>query len=358
MVIVFRVDSSQQIGSGHVMRCLTLAERFRSKRKAEVIFLMRDLDGNLIDLVKKQEYKVNVLPRSAHDYDLSGYEAWLTVPQELDAEQSISCLSGIGIVDLLVVDSYAIDVIWEDKLRPYSKKIMVIDDLANRRHDCDILLDQNLYKNMNNRYVGLVPSDCTLFLGPQYALLRQEFYEARKRLKNRSEKLKNIVVFFGGVDATNETMKSLKALAIIDSSQFNIDVIVGNGNPHKKEIKTLCSEHHNWYYHCQVNNMAEFMAKADIAIGAGGTTTWERCFLHLPAIVIAVAENQIEIAEACANHGFIKYLGFHREVNVNDIVGAIRKVQGGYYHMLLKACIEEGKDYGSAEIFFEKCNRK
>lgn len=323
MVIVFRVDSSQQIGSGHVMRCLTLAERFRSKRKAEVIFLMRDLDGNLIDLVKKQEYKVNVLPRSAHDYDLSGYEAWLTVPQELDAEQSISCLSGMGIVDLLVVDSYAIDILWENKLRPYSKKIMAIDDLANRRHDCDILLDQNLYEDMDTRYKYLGPGNCKLYLGPKYALLRKEFYAAKKSMKNRTGKLNNILVFFGGVDATNETSKTLKALMMLNNKELEINVVVGDANPHKEEVKQLCRYSDKWHYYCQVNNMAELMAEADLAIGAGGTATWERCFLGLPAIVIAVADNQIEGCEVLAKHNVIKYLGFHKDVDKDSISSAV-----------------------------------
>lgn len=358
MNVVFRVDASNHIGSGHVMRCLTLAEQIREVKDANIFFIMRDLKGNLIDIVKKQGFNVLALPNVQSSVTLQGYAAWLTVPQNVDAEQSIELVKDIGVIDLLVIDSYAIDISWEAKLRPFVKRILAIDDLANRKHDCDILLDQNLYEDMEIRYKHLVPGSCKLYLGPKFALLREEFYVAKKSMKKRKGELNNILVFFGGVDATNETSKTLKALMMLNNKELEINVVVGDANPHKEEVKQLCRYSDKWHYYCQINNMAEFMAKADIAIGAGGTTTWERCFLYLPAIVIAVAENQIEIAEACANHGFIEYLGFYREVNVNDIVGAIRKVQGGYYHMLLKACIEEGKDYGSAEIFFEKCNRK
>ena len=317
MKVVFRVDSSQQIGSGHVMRCLTLAERFKIQKSADVIFLMRDLDGNLIDLVKKQGYEVKVIPRSKIFYDLSGYAAWLTVPQEIDAEQSISCLSGMGIVDLLVVDSYAIDILWENKLRPYSKKIMAIDDLANRRHDCDILLDQNLHENMENRYIKLVPPKCRLLLGPRYALLRKEFYDIKSKERARNGEIANLLVYFGGSDNSDETSKTLNAINKLNIPELVVNVVVGVSNKQKDRIECMCRKHRNWHYFCQINNMAELMNMADLAIGAGGTTTWERLYINLPSIVISVADNQKEVCEACASQGLIMYLG--ESSNVTDV---------------------------------------
>ena len=148
-VAVIRVDSSEQIGSGHLMRCLTLAEQMR-KKNAEVHFISRDLIGSLHRLVTEHEFSLHLLPRHEAQANLTGYAAWLTVSQTMDAEETVSTLSQIPPVDRLVVDSYALDIVWEQQMRPLVREIFVIDDLANRQHDCDILLDQNFYREMQH----------------------------------------------------------------------------------------------------------------------------------------------------------------------------------------------------------------
>lgn len=319
MKIVFRVDSSIQVGSGHLMRCLTLAERKRKQYHADIIFVMRDLEGSLVDLVEKKGFKSIILPKSNVVYNLNDYEKWLTVPQNVDAEEVKKILQDIGQVDLLVVDSYAIDIKWEIIARPFVKQIMVIDDLANRKHDCDILLDQNFYLDKESRYNDLVPSHCKLCLGPEYALFREEFYEAKKKVRKRDGTIKNILVFFGGSDVTNETLKALKAIVMLERADIIVNVIVGQSNQHKNMIASFCNNYDYMNYFCQVDNIAEFMDEADLSIGAGGTTTWERLFLELPSIVISIAENQEKICEDCAKKGFIRYLGPKENVNVVDI---------------------------------------
>src|SRR5690606_26558309 len=132
---------------------------------------------------------------------------------------------------------YSIDIQWELKLRTYVNRIMVIDDLANRRHDCDLLLDQNLYENMEQRYMGLVPETCKLLLGPRYALLRPEFREARKKLRPRDGTVRRILIFFGGTDPTNETLKAIEAVRLLNCSDIEVDVVVGAKNPHRDLIK-------------------------------------------------------------------------------------------------------------------------
>lgn len=325
MKIVFRVDSSTQIGSGHLMRCLTLAERKRKKYQADVIFIMRDLEGDLIDLVEKKGFKSIMLPKSNVVYNLNGYEKWLTVPQNVDAEEVKKSLQDIGQVDLLVVDSYAIDINWETIARPFVKQIMVIDDLANRKHDCDVLLDQNFYLDKESRYNGLVPNYCRLCLGPEYALLREEFYEVKKNLRKRDGNIKNILVFFGGSDVTNETMKALKAIVMLDRNDITVNVIVGQSNQHKDVIASFCNNYGYMNYFCQVNNIAEFMNEADLSIGAGGTTNWERLFLELPSIVIAIAENQKEVCNALAINNKIKFLGDSKKVSSSIIYDTLIK---------------------------------
>ena len=329
MCVIFRVDSSTTIGSGHLMRCLTLAERMRKEKNAEVHFISRDLEGNLYEIIKDAGFPRHVLPRHPFDRSLDGYVAWLTVSQDVDAAETKAVLQGLGKVDCLVVDNYALDITWEREIRPFADEIFVIDDLANRKHDCDFLLDQNFYLDKESRYLGLVPEECKLLLGPQYALLREEFYKVRKHFRKQDGNLRNILVFYGGSDLTNETMKALHALRVFHEThrETTADVIVGATNPHQKEIQAFCtaSDVRDWItYHCQVDNMAEFMARADLALGAGGSTTWERCFLELPAIVTSVAENQVKIAEDCASAGYITYLGRAEDVTETQIVSALK----------------------------------
>ena len=207
---------------------------------------------------------------------------------------------------------------------------MVIDDLANRQHDCDILLDQNFYLNKESRYQGLVPEHCQLLLGPKYALLREEFFQVRKSMRVRDGQLRNILVFYGGVDATDETSKAIQALQNLRDTgvlhDVQVTVVVGASNERKEDIAGRCKQA-GFRYLCQVSNMADLMAEADLMLGAGGSTTWERCFLGLPAIVTAIAENQVQICEDCAKEGLIFYLGYWDKVRQADICKAINKLR-------------------------------
>lgn len=336
--VVIRVDSSEVIGSGHLMRCLTLAERMRSDGK-QVHFICRNLVGNLSQLITAKGFILHMLPAHRSDISLAGYAAWLTVPKETDAEETIEIVQTIQPVDRLVVDSYALDIDWEQKIRPFVREVFVIDDLANRRHDCDLLLDQNFYQKMEQRYEGLVPSSCKLLLGPQHILLREEFYVAREHLRERDGCLRRILVFYGGSDATQETEKAIRALVHLRLQSVAVDVVVGGGNARREQIASLCGLHDFLHYYFQVDHMAELMANADLCLGAGGTATWERCFLGLPAIVTAVADNQIEICEACSESRLIYYLGRWDEVTEEDIVEAVRRhAAKSFLRKMQKSC--------------------
>ena len=205
LVIVFRTDASQQIGSGHVMRCLTLAEALR-EAGGTIAFITRNHLGNLNDYIKSKEFNIHSLPdrnESNLSESLSGYEKWLGVQQSQDAKDTIQVLSEID-PDWLIVDHYALDNNWEGELRPYTKKIMVIDDLANRCHDCDVLLDQNYFHNQD-RYSQLLSPSTIQLLGPQYALLRKCFAEKRKSFIHNSNEINRVFIFFGGTDPDNLT---------------------------------------------------------------------------------------------------------------------------------------------------------
>ena len=201
MKIAFRVDASTSMGIGHFMRCLTLSEELR-QGGAQIHFICREHIGNLIGLLEKKIMAVTVLPASVINGSLhsENYSDWLGVTQVVDAEQTIDALKGEHI-DWLIVDHYGIDAEWEQQLRPYTEKLMVVDDLANRPHNCDLLLDQNYSVNGESRYVGLVPEFCKLLLGPSYALIRPEYLYSRKNLYAPKEPVTKIFVFFPNIYA-------------------------------------------------------------------------------------------------------------------------------------------------------------
>jgi len=187
-----------------------------------------------------------------------------------------------------------------------------------------MLLDQNLNRSPEQRYRSLVPDHCRLLLGPQYALLRDEFTAAARELRPRSGHIERILVFFGGTDSSGETLKSCRAVAAVVPNDVTVDVVVGAANPRRDDIARFCETDARFGYHCQITNMAELIRDADLAIGAGGTTAWERTFLGVPTVTIAVAENQVDGSEALAEQGAIRYLGTRHTVAEPQITATLR----------------------------------
>jgi UDP-2,4-diacetamido-2,4,6-trideoxy-beta-L-altropyranose hydrolase len=297
MNISFRVDSSSEIGSGHLMRCLTLADEL-AKQNHSNSFICRKLEGNLIHLI---DYKVFSLAVDKEFQSDDLYLSWLGASQDQDAKQTIQVIPNN--IDLLIVDSYALDEIWHKQLKSYAKKIMVIDDLNNREFDCDILLNQNLGIKKSD-YLGKVPIGCQLLIGCEYALLRPEFQSLRKRaLKKRqkTQEIKNILISMGGIDNRNTAYNVLQQL----NDEFNIVVVLGSSSEYDKIIMDYAKEK-NIEVIINADNMAELMLDADLAIGAGGSTSWERCCLGLPTLLFVISENQRLIAENLEQLGAIK----------------------------------------------------
>lgn len=313
MRVIFRTDASTRIGSGHVMRCLALANQLRVNG-AECIFICREQKGSLQEKILRNGFNVERLPYDANkihyvNLAFSGkpdYSAWLGSDWRTDAEQTKLRIGDLK-ADWLIVDHYAIDVHWERKLRSVCRKLMVIDDLSNREHDCDVLLDQNYFTGMKNRYIKKVSESCKLLLGPSYALLRDEFREKRAHVKQRRGPVKRILVSFGGADAESFTTKVLQLLAEINL-QLQVDVVVGSQHPCLNQIMTICNLN-GYGYHLDINYISKLMLNADIAIGAGGSSSLERCCLGLPTLVFSLADNQIEIAKNLESFGACIYVG-------------------------------------------------
>lgn len=304
MRIFFRVDASCIMGSGHVMRCLTLAE-YLTQVGHEVRFICRDYPGGLMQVIRKKGLKVECLAFPdkalyAQQQPSDDYSHWLWVTQLQDATDCIALLRE-QVVDWLIVDHYGLDGVWEQQCRAYVKKIMVIDDLANRQHECDLLLDQNYYLNGESRYNSRVPSQCIKLLGSQYTLMRPELFQVRALRKARGEgaRVANVLVYMGGADPQHFTDQLIKRLVTLESAQrLTIHVVVGESNQQKEALEAFCAASDQLHYHCQPSYYGTLLTEADIALAAGGASVWERCFIGLPSIIMATSDNQKLICQS------------------------------------------------------------
>lgn len=317
MNIIIRVDASEKIGTGHVMRCLALAEELH-RQGCRVHFICRAPPGLLGGMITGKGFSLSLLPAPEQqknaEIENENYEAWLGLSQHDDAEQTIDALSP-ETPGWLIVDHYSLDARWEKKLRPHVGKIMVIDDLANRKHDCDLFLDQNFSSESKARYADLLPEHCRELLGPRYALLQAEYAQYHKSMIGRTGEIRRVLVFMGGSDSANITGMVLAALSTSELQHLAVDVVVGTNNPHRDKIIKLVEHRPNTNLHDFRPHLADLMSKADLAIGGGGMTTWERMCLGLPSLVICVAKNQEPACQALYKAGLINYLGFWTEIN-------------------------------------------
>jgi len=325
MRVAIRTDASNRIGSGHVIRCKTLADELR-RHGVQILFICRDHQGNLIALLRAAGYSVAIL-RKPHMVNGSeaaeSYAAALGVSQHQDAAETKNAISEFA-PDWLVVDHYSLDHEWENFLRDSVGKIFVIDDLANRAHDCDLLLDQNWFGSvMRSRYDGLVPATCTRLLGPRYALIQAPYRYLRECLTPTDGHLRRILLFFGAVDSHDQTAAALRSLCIPSLSDIIVDVVIGYANQNHAGLALLADQRPGVHLYRQMPSLAGLMAKADLMLGAGGSTTWERCCLGLAGIVVSAAQNQLRFTRELAEEGVHFYLGPAVSVKETDWSAAI-----------------------------------
>jgi UDP-2,4-diacetamido-2,4,6-trideoxy-beta-L-altropyranose hydrolase len=310
--IVFRVDASLTMGTGHVMRCLTLADALTAEG-ADCHFICREHPGHLATHIRSKGYRVSLLavapntPDSAAMKDelVLAHAHWLGGSWQQDVASCLPLLEHQQ-PDWLVVDHYAIDSRWEMALKPYYRKLMVIDDLADRTHVCQLLLDQTFGRNAQD-YQRKTPANCTVLCGSQYALLRPEFAALRGYSLKRREnpKLEQLLITMGGVDKDNATELVLAALeGTTLPTNCSITVIMGATAPWLEAVRIQASKM-RWPTKVMVNtsDMAQLMADADLCIGAAGSTSWERCTLGLPCILLCLADNQRMSIQTLSNDG-------------------------------------------------------
>jgi len=330
--VLIRVDAAIEIGSGHVMRCLTLADELHSEG-VEVHFICRDFPGQMADLIRRRGHAVTLLPAPDVGYeprvDDPMHAHWLGLSWERDAEDVERLLEG-NRADWLIVDHYAIDRRWHKRLRSLSDRIMVIDDLADRKLDCDLLLDQT-YGRSEDAYRPLTPNCCELLVGARYALLRPEFARLRPDALDKRDRfgaINCIMVSMGSMDPDNVTAQVLEVLALVDwPAKPLVNVVLGGSAPHLQAVKEQ-SDANNLQINIltDVADMADLMLEADLAIGAGGTTSWERCCMGLPALVAGVAQNQREVLRQLGKDGAMIDLGCCSNLSIAGTVEVIGRL--------------------------------
>jgi len=323
--IVFRTDASIMIGTGHVMRCLALADELK-RVGAECTFVCRPHPGNMIDTIEQRGHAVATLPEVQGDFEATlqntVHAKWLGTDWYTDALETVQLLGDL-LYDWMIVDHYALDVRWGNYLSSHYKKLMVIDDLADRKHDCDLLLDQN-YGSSAERYGDFVHRNCVHLHGPEFALLNPIYAQRRAEQSVRSGKIDRILIYFGGgADPMNLTGMALHSFHVPELNNIELDFVVGSDYAHKAELEAVAANLGRAHIHTHLPDLSELMVRADLAIGAGGATTWERCCLGLPSIVISTAKNQLPACQALAAEDAIKYLGHFSDLKSDALTRAI-----------------------------------
>lgn len=316
MNVLIRADASHSIGSGHIARCLTLATVLRDSG-AQVSFACRLLPGHLLDRLTAQGWRTYALPPAYAEAFDAGQDIEVALPWHLDITALQRLLPVNARFDWIIVDHYGLDHQWQTAARRWASKIAAIDDLANRLHAADLLLDQN-FSGTPEAYAPWITPDCRGLWGPRFAMIRDEFKRPPVPIRPQAQR---ILVNFGGFDAAGETWKAM--LALVDFHELEVDFIAGTGNPKGSSMQAMASTRPTWRLQTHTEHFAELMAHADLFIGAGGGTSWERAALGLPTICIAVAANQQANAQALAAVGAHLYLGPCESVSVELLRDAI-----------------------------------
>jgi UDP-2,4-diacetamido-2,4,6-trideoxy-beta-L-altropyranose hydrolase len=313
--IAIRVDASRAMSLGHLTRCLALADAAKGEG-VEVAFLGAPSTAEWRNTIEARGHVLKVLsptpgapwPDESDTRGVPAHADWLPWGWRVDADAALAVLAGMNGVDWLIVDHYGLDARWERHVRAGAAKIMVVDDLADRPHDCDLLLDQNAQDETKDRYAALVPAGTRRLIGPRYALLRPQFAAARDR-RRRDGRVRRVLVFMSAADAEGASLLALDALSIGRPASLPVDVVIGRACPHLPAIETRAAARGRTVVHVDVDDMAALCLGADLAIGAGGVAALERCCLGLPSLTLSIAVNQQAGLSALQAAGAVRHLG-------------------------------------------------
>lgn len=298
MRVCVRVDSGKHIGLGHLVRCLRLGQEL-ARRGAKVTFVTRTHTNHAVGLLEHHGFDVLPMkPRHEHNRDVS---SWLGAPPDLDAAETIRALDATGGADWVVVDHYAIDAAWHRHVGTHARNLLVIDDLKNRQLDADIVLNQNLGATERD-YAGLVPPATRLLVGPHNALLASEYRTARAQRAKTPAPMEraNLLISLGGSDPANTTGRVLEELEHALDRFTRVDVVISHHHPNREAFHARWAPYRNVFVYVQPPSLVDLLLTTDIAIGAGGSSTWERLCIGVPAVTLVLADNQRDAARALA----------------------------------------------------------
>ena len=311
MKVAFRVDAGSEMGGGHLFRCMSIASELMRRGVENCYFVMRYHHKQFVLDVEAAGYHVVVIPLEFEpDYYSGDYTQWIGGTVKTDVDVTVTELQNLGFSDKdwLVVDHYGLDETFENPIKSLGVQVAIIDDLVNRRHQCNLLIDQTCGRE-THEYRALVNEEALVCAGQQYCILRPEFLSWRDTSLERRESfssIKNIIVNFGSTDPLNITSSVMNDIEdyCIDLD-VSVNVVLSSSAPHLREVEKQLSlsKIRDVALHIDATNVAELMAKADIAIGAAGSTTWERCALGLPTLLVKTAENQTDVIEKVVSLG-------------------------------------------------------
>lgn len=354
MRVVVRVDAGALIGGGHTMRCLTLASALGA-RGAAVTFVSAAMPDALEQRIAASGHQLVRIPPS-EELQREG-AAWHEprLSAAAQARDVDATAAAVGSADWLVVDHYLLDAGWHSVARRFAERVVVVDDLANRSYDCDLLVDETGGRTPAD-YDGLVSADTLVLSGASYALLRGEFAHERPAAIERRREPKHaerIFISLGMTDPDGLAARCVDA-AVSAAPGSAIDVVVAQASPSLARLDETARLRSGIAVHVNSNRMAELMRDSDLAIGAAGTMSWERCCLGLPAIALVLAENQRPNAEA------LERAGAATSVNsVEEIAGALSGLVGdtARLHRMTAAAFAMTDGEGTKRVTHEMLRR-
>ena len=304
-IAVFRADAAPAIGAGHVMRCLTLANALREQ-------------GWHCAFACNREARETAPALAGSGFDILDCEATAD-PVKLTEGWPGGC-------DQLVVDHYGLDAGLEAACRGWSRHILVIDDLGDRRHDCDLLVDPTPDRSPGE-YDPRVPETCGVLTGPDYAFVRPAFAMQNEKKPEPGPDIKRIFVGLGATDPDNATVRILAGLETVGAE---IDVVLGAGAQNLDSVQRkvdLFGGRARLHTDLGPDELAHLMGQADLTIGAGGSSAWERCASGLPSLIVVIVENQRAVADSLARHGAGIVLGDLETLAPRDVAAAVKGLE-------------------------------
>lgn len=300
--VIFRADGSGDIGLGHIMRCLTLASALRGSGVGSR-FVTRAYSDNILRLIKDAGFKIKAFaPETAMAEDLA---------------ETLKSAKNSG-ADAVICDGYKFDEGYYSGIKASGLRLVVIDDLADKKIPADIVLNQNIYASPE-MYEHLVRPETRLLLGTRYCLLRKEFADKRKAFRRTIGDVGEVLITLGGADPENHTLKLIRALEG-SGRRLKVTAVLGAANPNIESVREFAADSFNEVeIIVNAGNMAELMARADIGMTAGGTTVWETACMGLPTLILTLADNQKEVASVMGKRGISIFLGQAEEVEIKTV---------------------------------------